>query len=296
MANKLITKKKIKIIVMVIIMIIILVLFLKILKLKNRIDALILDNESLNKYVSDINVNIDNNVNSLNFQIVNEANSAKENIAELSKDVSDININYASKSSINDIENMIKKITDSNINNDYSFEEDINIVKTKLNNQENKILDLYANKEDKINKVIDISESYNDEEYPSVKLIKEEEYNFFDAIYPIGSVYVSLNGISPEYGTWTKLNSGYVLWNGDNGGGNYLEPTLPNVSGYAAGVVYKNMSGPFYTTGGSNQTTYGSNCYVYQMYFDMHNANPIYQDGATVRPPAIAVTMFKRVA
>ncbi len=289
-------KQKLKEIVIIIFMIIIFVLLLRILNLKNRIDSLIIDNESLCNYVSNIESQTNSQIDSLNFQIINEASKVKTKVAELQNEVSYINNDYVNKNSINDITHKIQKLYETYINNDYSFEEDMDGVNIKLNNLKEKIDDLNDKKEDKINKVNDVDESYSDEEYPSIATIKTEEMKLFDAIYPVGSVYISLNGVLPKYGTWTKLDSNRVLWNSDDGGGDYLEPTLPNVSGNAAAIIHKTMSGPFYASGTSSQKTFGSNCYVYQMYFNMHDANPIYQDGATVRPPAIAVTMFKRTA
>ena len=50
-------------------------------------------------------------------------------------------------------------------------------------------------------------------------IINETVQNLFDKIYPVGSVYISTNGVNPSVifgGEWTQLKDKFLLASGDN--------------------------------------------------------------------------------
>lgn len=129
-------------------------------------------------------------------------------------------------------------------------------------------------------------------------------------IYPIGSIYTSVNNINPgsifANTTWEKVSSGRVLQGAteDQEGGQEIAAGLPNIKGSVAwNSVINNiqiqqgaLSGQ--TWGG---TGYGANPSAYatlmRVNFNAHNSNEIYKDDCdTVQPPAFTVHFWKRTA
>ena len=83
-------------------------------------------------------------------------------------------------------------------------------------------------------------------------------------------------------------------WSSPDGSFGYLEPTLPNITGtlnarglFDSGILAK--SGVFEQSYYSNNLSQvaGAKNNTQGFSFNAHNSNPIYQDGATVRPPSI---------
>ena len=79
-----------------------------------------------------------------------------------------------------------------------------------------------TDKEDKSNKVTSISSSSTDTQYPSAKLLYDTtnqlENSIVDMIYPIGSIYMSVNSTSPQTlfgGTWEQIKDTFLLATGD---------------------------------------------------------------------------------
>lgn len=79
-----------------------------------------------------------------------------------------------------------------------------------------------TDKEDKSNKVTSISASSTDTQYPSAKLLYDTtnqlENSIVDMIYPIGSIYMSVNSTSPQTlfgGTWEQIKDTFLLATGD---------------------------------------------------------------------------------
>ena len=69
-------------------------------------------------------------------------------------------------------------------------------------------------KEDKSNKVTNISSSSTDTEYPSAKCVYDGIREFINTIYPVGSIYISANEVSPTTlfgGTWVKIQDRFLL-------------------------------------------------------------------------------------
>lgn len=121
-----------------------------------------------------------------------------------------------------------------------------------------------------------------------------------DKIYPIGSVYISIGDIKPAFGQWERLATGTTLWNDNNADGRTIEAGLPNITGsinntYGDG---KSGSGAFYAASGntkSNRDSWSSvSNGIYKM--DASRSSPVYGKSTTVQPPAIAVSMWKRIS
>lgn len=134
-------------------------------------------------------------------------------------------------------------------------------------------------------------------------------------IYPIGSIYTSINNINPgsifANTTWEKVSSGRVLQGAteDQEGGQEIEPGLPNIKG---SLIRNNIATANNGTGAFSGTTfpyiagYGATpsaaATTLRMEFNANNgvataAKGIYRDDCnTVQPPAFTVHFWKRTA
>lgn len=123
----------------------------------------------------------------------------------------------------------------------------------------------------------------------------------FDAIYPIGSIYISVGNVKPAFGEWEKLATGKTLWNDNTPDGREIEAGLPNITGnFSAQVGETNQTknGAFYNNGeytfcdsGRSQSAFPNG-----FGFNASRCSSIYGKSDTVQPPAIAVSMWKRTA
>ena len=132
-----------------------------------------------------------------------------------------------------------------------------------------------------------------------------------DAIYPVGSVYLSVNNINPQNlfgGTWEALPEGYALWTTttDGQGAGTIGAGLPNITG---GFTIKNtdipnsviigQDGAFqrWGTGSNARVVYdrSSTKGTEYVYFAASNSNGIYGASSTVQPPAIKLYVWKRI-
>lgn len=128
-------------------------------------------------------------------------------------------------------------------------------------------------------------------------------------IYPIGSIYTSVNNINPgsifANTTWEKVSSGRVLQGAtdDQSGGDEIAAGLPNIKGSLythnnsfggggkSGAITTNVVSA-YAVGGTVLGTWGNTAT-----FNAHNSNEIYSDDCdTVQPPAFLVHFWKRTA
>lgn len=126
-----------------------------------------------------------------------------------------------------------------------------------------------------------------------------------DLIYPIGSVYVSIDsGFDPNTsfgGSWTKIEDGRYLRASSKNIGSNVEAGLPNVSGnmdfytygWSGGGIcyYTNLNS--YNAGsinGGNGIRYAS------AVIDLSKGNSIYGKSTTVTPASINVIIWKRVS
>lgn len=129
--------------------------------------------------------------------------------------------------------------------------------------------------------------------------------SLLDKIYPIDSVYISVNNTSPASfigGTWTEIEAGMTLWTTttEGEGGQTIEAGLPNIQGTFRAAGYENsdgFSGAFSKTTHSNLTLGTSGGSRLQaITFDASDSNRIYGNSETVQPPAIRVYAWQRVS
>ena len=142
--------------------------------------------------------------------------------------------------------------------------------------------------------------------------------DLLNAIYPIGSLYMSVDNTSPASflgGTWTQLAAGYALWTASSNAGDTIAAKLPNISGSIDVRGFSRGSGSTYATiangtgvftnstvqtgpNWSNSLDYSSTSRNTDVLsFDASQSNAIYDSNATtVQPPAIKVYVWKRVA
>lgn len=127
-------------------------------------------------------------------------------------------------------------------------------------------------------------------------------------IYPIGSIYMSMNATSPSTffgGTWQSIGAGRVLQGADDAhvAGSEIEAGLPNITGYVnrfygeMATMNDATSGAFYPSDGYSKTyavnwDYGKRA----VSFDASRSNAIYGKSNTVQPPALAVYIWQRTA
>lgn len=138
---------------------------------------------------------------------------------------------------------------------------------------------------------------------------KQQIDAIIDKIYPIGSIYMSMNATNPSAlfggGTWQSIGSGRVLQGADDthAAGTEIEAGLPNITGYM-NRFYGEMatfgdatSGAFYPSDGYSKTysvTWDSGKRAVS--FDASRSNAIYGKSDTVQPPALAVYIWQRTA
>ena len=140
--------------------------------------------------------------------------------------------------------------------------------------------------------------------------------NLLDIVYPVGSIYMSVNNVSPATfigGTWTQIEGAWLVGAGvsDIGqtysAGTTYSQQLPNIKGtidnssagrYPVGSPsLTSFSGAFSADGttqhysGNYQETALNN-----LHFDAHSSNSVYTDNGVVRPTSLAVYMWKRTA
>lgn len=166
------------------------------------------------------------------------------------------------------------------------------------------------------NKDLILVSKKNEEKYTSAKMTGEKLKkslvdSLFDIIYPVGSIYISINAFLPDNfsGAWERIAEGRCLWGSDSSGSNSgttIEAGLPNITGQITpawttteGVVNGSFSAPSNYTGQTfhlwTNSTGGDNIYHRQVTFNASKSNTIYGNSETVQPPALIVSMWKRI-
>ena len=133
--------------------------------------------------------------------------------------------------------------------------------------------------------------------------------SIFNAIYPVGSIYIGTQSVCPmtiaiPSSTWVLVEAGRALWTGNGSNGNTkIAAGLPNItgaltnqhvrtflSGDGSGALYRgsNVSG---YTGNYHESTAGQG-----LFFDASRSNSIYGKSTTVQPPAYVVNVWRRTA
>lgn len=124
------------------------------------------------------------------------------------------------------------------------------------------------------------------------------------AVYPVGSVYISVSGSLPApiaaIGTWVQMATGKTLWNVDptvTAPGTEIAAGLPNIKGQISGARFDTHTGAFSTVVETGLPESGDDWNTgLTIEFDASKSNEIYGKSDTVQPPAIAVTMWQRTA
>ena len=150
--------------------------------------------------------------------------------------------------------------------------------------------------------------------YESGVEIEPQINELLEKIYPIGSIYMSINSTSPASflgGTWEQLPEGYALWTASSGAGSTINAGLPNITGNISKTTAQpvsngtigneySISGALYGVNGSTDSYYQTVNGTFQrwkeLHFDASRSNNIYGASTTVQPPAYKVYAWVRVA
>ena len=137
----------------------------------------------------------------------------------------------------------------------------------------------------------------------SADKITYDGVNIFDLIYPVGSIYISVNNVNPKTlfgGEWEMLPAGYALWTATSSAGSTIAAGLPNITGgFSADNVARDVnvsSGGAFTWGYAQARFTSSTNYSSTIgwKFDASRSNSIYGNSSTVQPPAYRVYVWKR--
>ena len=132
---------------------------------------------------------------------------------------------------------------------------------------------------------------------PTTDWVNDVISAFFEKVYPIGSIYISLNESCPiPFGKWEKVSSGRVLQgaDGSHNPGTTIEPGLPNITG----EIYVGQQGNGYPDGSRDSTSIGTDTSYPRktVKFSASNYNSLYGKSTTVQPSAYCVNIFKRIS
>lgn len=133
--------------------------------------------------------------------------------------------------------------------------------------------------------------------------------NLLEKLYPVGTLYFSLNPISPSSFLgmdWVLLDEGKTIWTTKSEGGGTIEAGLPNIIGSMKnGRSIMGEQGDTQTSGAfSHVLTTGGDLINLswsgakrksELSFDASKSNSIYGKSNTVQPPAIRVFVWKRI-
>lgn len=202
----------------------------------------------------------------------------------------------------------------------YSIEEgaevnnpiDSTLSTTSENAVQNKVVTEALNNKTTVNISNVAQDSINFTSDPQTQLNEKlDTTELLNKIYPIGSIYISVNQTSPASfigGTWQALDEGRTLWTTTTAGqgGTTVSAGLPNIEGSLESVVMaKTYDNQPYSTGA---LSFGNNVvsisgagngwwtYLKPLYFNANDDNDIYGNSTTVQPPAFIVYMWKRTA
>lgn len=143
------------------------------------------------------------------------------------------------------------------------------------------------------------------------KITKADLLNY---IYPVGSVYLSVNTVSPASflgGSWTYISAGRALWTTTTtDAGTYIDAGLPNITGSITNTVCEVLpsgngtvsgSGAFAIESGSTSryvsNAAGSATRPKKIWFNASTGgSTLYGQSSTVQPSAYKVNAWRRTA
>lgn len=137
-----------------------------------------------------------------------------------------------------------------------------------------------------------------------------------DTVFPVGSIYLSKNNTSPAAlfgGTWVKIAENRAIMGASSShvAGTTAEAGLPNITGSLRETLNNGISSPFrgnknaISSIGALTVTEVSSPYcgfagyegsAYNISFDASRSNSIFGRSNTVRPPALYINIWERVA
>ena len=183
---------------------------------------------------------------------------------------------------------------------------------TSENAVQNKVITEALNNKTTVNISNVAQDSINFTSDPQTQLNEKlDTTELLNKIYPIGSIYISVNQTSPASfigGTWQALDEGRTLWSTTTAGqgGTTVSAGLPNIEGSLESVcMARTWDSQPYSTGALsfgynvlNSSGAGDGWWTYlkPLYFNANDDNDIYGNSTTVQPPAFIVYMWKRTA
>lgn len=130
----------------------------------------------------------------------------------------------------------------------------------------------------------------------------DEKQDTIDTIYPVGSIYLSVNKKSPASfigRTWEELPANNALWTtatSSANAGTIIAAGLPNITGTVCGGDSDYRSGAFISST-QNGSKVGSGSAQFRTFtFDASHSNSVYGNSTTVQPPAYRIYAWKRKA
>lgn len=140
----------------------------------------------------------------------------------------------------------------------------------------------------------------NQKNYELEKDLYIKKDKLLNLIYPIGSLYISINNLSPSDflgGKWEQIKEGYALWTCRNNAGNTISSGLPNIKGsIGKQAIFNNAtaSGAFSVSDGMGFGG-GEIGFISKIFsFDASKSNSIYGNSSIVQPPAYKVYAWRR--
>ena len=137
----------------------------------------------------------------------------------------------------------------------------------------------------------------------SEQLNNKADISLFNAIYPVGSIYIGTQSTCPMEiaipgSSWELLEAGRALWTGNGSNGNTtIAAGLPDIQGYNGTNMSDSgtPSGAFKSQGRVAGNGGGGGTQN-RMNFYAHLYNSIYGQSTTVQPPAYVVNVWRRTA
>ena len=133
------------------------------------------------------------------------------------------------------------------------------------------------------------------------QLASKANLAIFDAIYPVGSIYIGTQSTCPMAvaipgSTWQLVSAGRALWTGNGSNGNTtIAAGLPNIT--ATFWTHTEVAGAVANAGTNNTLDATTNELVnIKAVFNASRSSSVYGKSSTVQPPAYVVNVWRRTA